>query len=136
MNFHQMSPNKLPLAGLSKAHVPNSPGVFLLFHTNIGAPAYVGRADSSLFDSLRGHVGSPIYKYFKYMPCKDRADAYQWECIFWHKAQPSLDMPESKGGHHPRAPKGIEVSCPVPGCTHRHDPAAHAQPSAEIHQES
>lgn len=134
MNFHQLSTVKLPFAAINKSHVPNGPGIYLLFHTNIGAPAYVGRSDSSLYDSLRAYTTSPVYKYFKFMPCKDRADAYQWECIFWHKAQPSLDNAEARGGHHPYPPRGVEVRCPVPGCTYEHVAAAPpevAEPESE-----
>ena len=123
MKAHKLSPIKTPLAKLSARKVPHSPGVYILYRTNMGAPAYVGRDDYRLFDALDDHRRAGRYKYFKFMVCNDPVDAFQWECMFWHKGQATIDNSESNGGRHPAPPRGELVDCPFPGCTHELRPA-------------
>lgn len=117
MKAHKLSPSKVPLAKLGPGKVPHAPGVYILYRTNMGAPAYVGRDDYRLYDAIDHHRRIGKYKYFKFMRCNNPVDAYQWECMFWHKGQATLDNSEANGGHHPRPPRqNPEASCPYPGC--------------------
>ena len=100
-------------------------GVFILYRTNAGnMPAWVGRAEFSLYNTLNGYVNHPVYKYYKFMPCKSAVEAYQWECIFWHSGKNSLDNREI----HPKKPINFDVTCPFPGCDH----GSHANTQAEV----
>ncbi|MEM0997270.1 MAG: hypothetical protein AAGN35_09335 [Bacteroidota bacterium] len=117
MKAHKLSPKKIPLAKLSPGKVPHAPGVYILYRTNMGAPAYVGRDDFRLYDALDQHRRAGHYKYFKFMRCSDPLDAYQWECMFWHKGLATIDNAESRGGKHPRPPRSHPFApCPYPGC--------------------
>jgi hypothetical protein len=118
MNTHKMSTIKHPTSRLSAAGVPHSPGIYIMYKANMGPPHYVGRADSDLFETLTAHKGKGLYPYFKFMPCNTAEDAFQWECIYWHQGQATLDNSEAKGGHHPHRPRGTDIQCPVPGCTY------------------
>ena len=117
MKAHKLSPVKIPLAKLRPGKVPHSPGVYILYKTNMGPPAYVGRDDYRLYDAIDNHRRGGKYKYFKFMRCTDPLDAYQWESMFWHKGQATIDNAEAKGGRHPRPPmKHADAACPYPGC--------------------
>lgn len=120
MKAHQLSPYKIPLARISGAKVPFSPGVYILYRTNMGAPAYIGRHDIRLYDALNAYVRNPNYKYFKFMVCSDAEDAFQWHCMFWHKGVGSID----NAAHHPHPPRGSNLACPYPGCNHVLEEAA------------
>lgn len=122
MKAHLLSPVKVPMARLASAKVPFAPGIFILYRTNMGAPAFVGRDDVRLYDRLNDLTRSmPHYHYFKFMVCSDPADAYQWECMFWHKGLASID----NANHHPRPPRGTQLACPYPGCNHQHEEGGH-----------
>lgn len=114
MKAHQLSPFKVPMAKIAGAKVPFAPGIFILFRSSLGSPAYIGRHDIRLYDAINEFAHHPQYKYFKFMRCHDAVDAYQWHCMFWHKGQSTID----NGGHHPNPPRGVEASCPYPGCNH------------------
>lgn len=119
MKAHKLSPVKLPLAKLSPGKVPKAPGVYILYRTNMGAPAYVGRDDYHLYEALKTHKKAGVYRYFKFMRCSNPDDAFQWECLFWHKGQATIDNSEAKGGRHPKPPQGRNIDCPYPGCTYQ-----------------
>jgi hypothetical protein len=119
MKHHQLSPVKIPLARLATSKVPFTAGIFILYRTNMGAPAFIGRSDIRLYDALNDYVKSPHYHYFKFMQCSDAADAYQWQCMFWHKGLATID----NAAHHPHPPRGTDLSCPYPGCSYVHVPA-------------
>jgi hypothetical protein len=121
MKAHKISEFKLPLARLGGARVPMSPGVYVLYRTNMGAAAWVGRHDNRLGEALDQHRKRGIYSYFKYMVCASADDAFEWECMFWHQAQKTIDNNLMNGGKHPRLPLGSEVRCPFPGCTYVHE---------------
>jgi hypothetical protein len=131
MKPHLLSPVKVPLARLATAKVPFAPGIYILYRTNMGAPAYIGRDDVRLYDKLNDlSRNQPHYHYFKFMVCSDPTDAYQWECMFWHKGLSTLD----NAAHHPRPPRGLDLACPFPGCSHVHKESASA--NEEIGQDS
>lgn len=116
---HKMSAfGRLAKVKSAKSELSRS-GVYILYRTNAGnMPAWVGRADFSLYNTLSGYATHPQYKYYKYMPCKSASEAYQWECIFWHSGANSLD----NASIHPKKPGSFDVSCPYPGC----DAGAHS----------
>lgn len=114
MKAHKISEFKLPLARLAAARVPHAPGVYILYRTNMGQAAYVGRDDYRLGEALDQHRKLGQYHYFKYMVCADPSDAFEWECMFWHQGQRTID----NSSRHPRPPHGSETSCPYPGCAH------------------
>lgn len=117
MKAHKLSPVKIPLSRLNQSQL-SSPGMFILYRTNLGNPAYVGRADYSLYNELKNWAKNPgTYRYYRYMKCSNADDAYQWHCMFWHHGQKTIDNSEAKGGAHPRPPVGSSVKCPFPGCT-------------------
>lgn len=127
MKAHKISEFKLPLARLGGARVPNTSGVYILYRTNMGAAAFVGRSDHTLAEALEAQRRLGIYGYFKYMVCSNPDDAFEWECMFWHQAQKSLDNSILNGGHHPHPPRDSQVQCPFPGCTFQHTvPASHS----------
>lgn len=116
MKAHKLSPVKIPIGKLASAKVPHAPGVYILYRTNMGAPAYVGRDDYRLYDAIDTHRLQGKYNYFKFMRCNNPVDAYQWECMFWHKGQATIDNSEAHGGAHPKPPRGESIACPYPGC--------------------
>ncbi len=123
MKPHLLSPVKIPLARLATAKVPFSPGIYILYRTNMGAPAFIGRDDVRLYDKLNDLArNQPHYHYFKFMVCSDAADAYQWECMFWHKGLGTLD----NAAHHPLPPRGSDMVCPFPGCSYVHGDTPHS----------
>jgi hypothetical protein len=129
MKAHKLSPSKIQLSKLAPGKVPHAPGVYIFYRTNMGAPAYVGRNDYRLYDAIDTHRRAGKYKYFKFMRCNDPVDAYQWECMFWHKGMSTLDNSEANGGHHPRPPRQHQdANCPYPGCSYVHEVMA---PSVE-----
>lgn len=135
MNAHKMSTTKHQMSRLTAAGVPHAPGIFILFKANMGPPHYVGRADSDLFETLLGFKGKGLYPYFKFMVCKNADDAYQWESIYWHQGNATLDNGEAKGGHHPHPPRGSHAACPVPGCNYQHGPATPLTEELEVENE-
>ncbi|HHG84659.1 MAG TPA: hypothetical protein ENJ82_07910 [Bacteroidetes bacterium] len=116
MKAHKLSPVKIPLAKLAPGKVPHAAGIYILYRTNMGAPAFVGRDDFRLYDAVDTMRLQGKYHYFKYMRCNSAVDAYQWECMFWHKGQATLDNAETRGGKHPQPPRGESTACPYPGC--------------------
>ena len=118
MKAHKITEYKLPLARLGGARVPNTSGVYILYRTNMGAAALVGRSDHTLSEALDAHRRKGVYHYFKYMVCSDPDDAYEWECMFWHQAQKTIDNSLANGGRHPQPLRGSTVACPYPGCTY------------------
>jgi hypothetical protein len=117
MKAHQLSPVKIPLTRLASAKVPFTAGIFILYRTNMGAPAFIGRSDARLYDAINDYLKSPIYHYFKFMQCSDATDAYQWHCMFWHKGLATIDNAST----HPHTPPhGNKMTCPFPGCAYVH----------------
>jgi hypothetical protein len=131
MKAHKISEFKLPLARLAAARVPHAPGVYILYRTNMGQAAFVGRADHRLGEALDLHRRRGQYHYFKFMVCSDENDAFEWECMFWHQTERTID----NATRHPVPPHGSSVACPYPGCTHTLLTAATA-PQEEFHSES
>ena len=133
MQGSKLSPMRLPLNKMVSASGDlKSPGIFVLFTANVGSPNFVGRAEASLFEALMAYRTHPSYKYYKVLPCKTRAEAYMWECIYWHSSGETLDNGVAKGGKHPEPPAGLTNPCPVPGCTHE----PHFRPLPESHNYS
>lgn len=131
MKVHKLSPVKTQLARLSAKVVPHAPGIYIMYRSNMGPPSYVGRDDYRLYDAIDNHRRAGVYKYFKFMRCNNPTDAFQWECMFWHKGQSTIDNSEANGGRHPKPPRGEYLSCPYPGCTHTFE-----QPAPEPVMES
>lgn len=130
MKAHKISEFKLPLARLAAARVPHAPGVYILYRTNMGQAAFVSRADHRLGEALDLHRKRGQYHYFKYMVCSDENDAFEWECMFWHQTERTID----NGGRHPIPPINSNMTCPYPGCTH--ELVRNSVPEAEFHSES
>lgn len=118
MKAHKISNIKINLQKMHPGDVGFTAGVYILYRSNMGAPAYVGRADNRLYDHVSRYKHHPTYRYMKFMKCDSAEDAFQWHCIFWHKSQSTIDNSEANGGHHPRRPRNSNSPCPVPGCTH------------------
>lgn len=123
----KLSP-KIPMKKINPGNIGYGAGVFIMFRTNMGAPAYVGRADSRLYDILSTFKSKP-YNYVKILPCNKAEDAFLWECMFWHKGQKTIDNSKHRGGKHPPRPYGSSRTCPYPGCIHEFEGPA---PIAEV----
>lgn len=119
MKAHKFSNVKIPLQKLSPGEIGFTAGVYVLYRTNMGAPAYVGRGDHRLYDHVNKYRNHPTYRYVKIMKCDDPKDAFEWHCLFWHKSQSTIDNSELNGGRHPSRPHGMnDLECPFPGCRH------------------
>ncbi|MEM7037355.1 MAG: hypothetical protein AAF570_10270, partial [Bacteroidota bacterium] len=78
------------------------------------------------------HRRAGKYKYFKFMRCSDPLDAFQWECLFWHKGQATIDNAEARGGKHPQPPRSHpDAECPFPGCDYEFQSYVEPEPAFE-----
>ena len=136
----KLSPIKHNISGVMAAKDElGKPGIFVLYKTNLGSPAFVGRADNTLLEALMGYRNHSLYKYYKFMACRNADEAYLWECIYWHSGTNSLDNGPLHHGRLPQPPTRSTMACPFPGCTYVHEmPAARhdmdANESEPVHE--
>lgn len=80
------------------------PGVYLFYRTYVGPPRYVGRSDTDLHRRMRNRP----YVYYQFKPCASPADAYRWECLYYHRYYDTLD-----NRIHPARPAAERAICPI-----------------------
>jgi excinuclease UvrABC nuclease subunit len=82
--------------------VENEPGVYLFYRTINGPPRYVGRSDTS----LRNRISRRDYLYYKYKHCQNVAEAYHWECEYFHIFETTIE-----NLNHPAKPWYYDLPC-------------------------
>ncbi len=92
---------------LYESDVEELPGVYLFYRTMGGPVRYVGR----LGTSLRRRITGRPYRYYRCKYTYDEAEAYYWECRYYHQCEDTID-----NINHPAKPSGYFYSeCPVCG---------------------
>ena len=100
-------PFRLSVEGIDVAVKKDTPGVFALGNIdNQGrfSLSKVGRSDDDLNDELRQFIGSEVL--FKFMYCRDSAEAFLEECRLFHQFNPRSNV------IHPYRPAGSRLTCP------------------------
>ena len=92
--------------------VDHGAGVYILYLTRNGPPRYVGRSDKSLYNRLKDEKD---FKYYRIKQCRNKIEAYKWECKYWHKYQNSIENSYKRRRNHPAKPARLNVRCPVCG---------------------
>lgn len=67
---------------------------------------YIGRADSSAADVIKGEAKRHDYSFFWFKVASSPEDAFTTHCSWWHRFNPP-DTPA-----HPSAPPGSDWKCP------------------------
>lgn len=82
-----------------------TPGVYLFYSTYTGPPRYVGRSDTDLARRMQNRG----FQYYRFKHCYSPAEAYRWECLYWHQHWPTIIY----NSNHPARPAGLDTACPV-----------------------
>ncbi len=104
--------------GEPNAEILDRPGVYLFYQSIDGDVVYVGRSDTSLSVRLQARKETGFIKflqgteqrYYQYKNLNDPKEAYIWECKYYHKYNPVLNV------RHPAKPEGSNVKCPISSC--------------------
>ena len=99
----------------SYRNMARNPGVYMLIRNEEGEVGFVGRSDTDVISQIK-HIHMPHedgrrpYLFVRYRNCTSVEEAYEWECKYWHKEEPSANSEV-----HPLTPDGEGASCPVCG---------------------